>query len=29
VYANDNRGVWDGDAKRLVAGAIEQGLGAT
>jgi nicotinamidase-related amidase len=27
VYANDNRGVWDGDAKRLVAGAIEQGLG--
>lgn len=27
VYANDNRGVWDGDAKRLVAQAVEDGLG--
>jgi nicotinamidase-related amidase len=26
VYANDNRGVWDGDAKRLVAEAVEEGL---
>ena len=27
VYANDNRGVWDGDGKRLVAEAAEHGLG--
>ena len=27
VYANDNRGVWDGDARRLVREAIEHGLG--
>jgi nicotinamidase-related amidase len=27
VYANDNRGVWDGDKARLVAGAVEHGLG--
>jgi nicotinamidase-related amidase len=27
VYANDNRGVWDGDRGRLVAEAVEQGLG--
>ncbi len=28
VYANDNRGVWDGDAARLVGRALE-GKGAT
>lgn len=27
VYANDNFGVWDGDARRLVRDAVEQGLG--
>ena len=27
VYANDNRGVWNGDRGRLVAEAVEQGLG--
>jgi nicotinamidase-related amidase len=27
LYANDNRGVWDGDAPRLVRHAIEEGLG--
>jgi nicotinamidase-related amidase len=27
VYANDNRGVWDGDAARLVRQATEEGLG--
>jgi nicotinamidase-related amidase len=27
VYANDNEGIWDGDAKRLVRHAVEQGLG--
>ena len=28
IYANDNRGVWDGDAARLVRQAAEEGLGA-
>jgi nicotinamidase-related amidase len=27
VYANDNEGIWDGDAKRLVRHAVEQGRG--
>ena len=27
IYANDNRGVWDGDRERLVADAVENGLG--
>jgi nicotinamidase-related amidase len=27
LYANDNRGVWDGDAARLVRQAAEEGLG--
>ena len=27
IYANDNKGVWDGDAARLVRHAIEEGLG--
>jgi nicotinamidase-related amidase len=27
VYANDNRGVWDGNAARLVWQAIHEGLG--
>jgi len=27
VYANDNKGVWDGDARGLVRKAIEEGLG--
>jgi nicotinamidase-related amidase len=27
VYANDSRGVWDGDAQRLVREAVEHGLG--
>jgi nicotinamidase-related amidase len=27
LYANDNRGVWDGDAARLVRQATEEGLG--
>ena len=27
LYANDNHGVWDGDARRLVRQAIEEGLG--
>jgi nicotinamidase-related amidase len=27
VYANDNHGVWDGDAPRLVRHAIEEGRG--
>ena len=27
VYANDNAGVWDGDARRLVREAIEHGRG--
>jgi nicotinamidase/pyrazinamidase len=27
LYANDNKGVWDGDAKRLVRHAIDEGLG--
>ena len=27
VYANDNRGVWDGNRDRLVADAVENGLG--
>jgi nicotinamidase-related amidase len=27
VYANDNHGVWDGDAKRLVRHAVEEGKG--
>jgi nicotinamidase-related amidase len=27
LYANDNRGVWDGDRGRLVADAVERGLG--
>ena len=27
IYANDNNGVWDGDAARLVRHAIEEGLG--
>jgi nicotinamidase-related amidase len=27
VYANDNRGVWDGDAARLVRQATEEGIG--
>ena len=28
IYANDNRGVWDGDAARPVRQAAEEGLGA-
>jgi nicotinamidase-related amidase len=27
VYANDNFGAWDGDARRLVREAVENGLG--
>jgi nicotinamidase-related amidase len=27
LYANDNRGVWDGNAARLVRQATEEGLG--
>ena len=27
IYANDNEGIWDGDAKRLVRHAVEEGLG--
>jgi nicotinamidase-related amidase len=27
VYANDNWGVWDGDAKRLIREALERGAG--
>lgn len=27
VYANDNRGVWDGDVNRLVCDAVEHGRG--
>jgi nicotinamidase-related amidase len=27
VYANDNRGVWDGDAQRQIRDAIDHGLG--
>jgi nicotinamidase-related amidase len=27
VYANDNNGIWDGDARRLVRHAIDEGLG--
>jgi nicotinamidase-related amidase len=27
IYANDNRGLWDGDSARLVRRAIEQGRG--
>jgi nicotinamidase-related amidase len=27
VYANDNRGIWDGDVHRLVRSAVEEGLG--
>jgi nicotinamidase-related amidase len=27
VYANDNHGVWDGDAKRLVRHAVDEGKG--
>jgi nicotinamidase-related amidase len=28
IYANDNRGIWDGDAGRLVTEATERGFGA-
>jgi nicotinamidase-related amidase len=27
IYANDNEGVWDGDAARLVRHAVDEGLG--
>jgi nicotinamidase-related amidase len=27
VYANDNHGIWDGDAPGLVRRAVEEGLG--
>jgi nicotinamidase-related amidase len=27
VYANDNKGIWDGDSRRLVRHAVEKGLG--
>jgi|SRR5918992_401928 nicotinamidase-related amidase len=27
IYANDNEGIWDGDSRRLVRDAIENGLG--
>ena len=28
LYAQDNRGVWDGDKARLIREAVEEGLGA-
>ena len=27
IYANDNEGIWDGDAARLVRRAVDEGLG--